>query len=83
MKSQELCVSRSGSVRSGLIGLCLFALILIAGGCGAYHQPGETASERARRQDRLTRLNMNAMMQDIDKVFLLDEPSGLTENRVP
>ena len=72
--------------RKGL-GLCIFALaaaafvsILLLAGCA---QPGETKAEVARRHDRIMRLNSEMMMNDLDKVLLLDRPSRLTDKRIP
>jgi hypothetical protein len=51
-------------------------------GC-SFEQPGETAAEGSRRHKRVLRVNQSEMMSDIDTVLLLDQPSKLTEKRVP
>ena len=63
--------------------LFLVVMTLINSGCAYYHGQGETAQERARRQYRTSRVNANQLVEDIDKVLMLDEPSHLTEKRVP
>jgi len=68
--------------------LCLIALFLCAfaagiSGCGFFNQPGETAAEGRRRHQRVLRINRQDLMSDIDTFFLMDEPSKLTEYRIP
>jgi len=46
-------------------------------------QMGETAAEGHRRHVRNHRLNRQAMMEDIDAFFLLDQPSRLNELAIP
>jgi hypothetical protein len=50
--------------------------------CGCTH-PGETVAETNRRHLRNLRVNQGNMLKDIDAVLLLDEPSRLTDRRVP
>ena len=52
-------------------------------GCSSLSQPGETAAEGNRRHNRISRLNQQGMMADIDAVLMLDEPSKLTDKRIP
>jgi hypothetical protein len=52
-------------------------------GCGSFAQPGETEAEGRRRHLRNLAVNRQEMMADIDKVLLLDEPSRLTDKRIP
>ncbi len=51
-------------------------------GC-SISQPGETAAEGHRRHQRVVRINQQEMMADIDTVLMLDEPSRLTDKRIP
>jgi hypothetical protein len=51
-------------------------------GCSST-QLGETAAERNRRHKRVQRINQEQMMADIDMVLLLDQPSTLTDKRIP
>lgn len=73
----------SNKILSLVTSLFLLALILVASGCGAYHQPGETAAERSRRHRRILRVNHSQMMEDIDKLLNLDRPSRLSDRRLP
>ncbi|MCJ7778606.1 MAG: hypothetical protein MUP16_09865 [Sedimentisphaerales bacterium] len=64
-----------------LIGI-LCAIVLLPCGCG-YNQMGETAAEGHRRHKRVIRTDQQEMMADIDRVLLLNEPSSLTDKRIP
>jgi hypothetical protein len=57
-------------------------LVTWLAGCNS-RQPGETKAEVARRHDRNMRLNGEMMMSDIDKALMLDQPSKLTDRRIP
>jgi hypothetical protein len=46
-------------------------------------QHGETAAEGHRRHVRNLRLNRQAMNEDLDALFHLDEPSTMTERTIP
>ncbi len=59
---------------------CAFIFTLI--GCSA-QQMGETSAQGEIRHQRNSRINNQEMMADIDKFLLLDEPSKLTERRIP
>jgi hypothetical protein len=61
----------------------LCALFLVPLGCRSYDQMGETAAEGHRRHKRALRINRQEMMEDLDKVMLLDRPSKLTDKRIP
>ena len=52
-------------------------------GCSSSDQPGETVAEGRRRHARVLRINRQEMMADIDRAFLLDQPSKLTDKRIP
>ena len=65
---------------SMILGIILFALIFWLSGCS---QPGETTAEGHRRHIRNVRINQQELNQDIDKTLLLDEPSKLSDKRVP
>jgi hypothetical protein len=67
----------------GIIGLALLALCLGFGGCRSYAQPGETALERKVRHNRLLRANYYQMVEDIDKLLMLDKPSTLSDKHMP
>jgi hypothetical protein len=63
-----------------LVFLC--TLVFLPFGC-SFQQPGETVAEGNRRHKRNLRLNQQEMMEDIDRVLLLDRPSRLTDRRIP
>lgn len=65
---------------SAILGIVLCALVLLPCGCA---QPGETAAEGHRRHLRKLRIDTQEMMRDVDKALLTDEPSKLTDKRVP
>ncbi len=60
----------------------LCVLIFLPFGCSS-KQLGETKAEVHRRHKRILRTNHQELMRDIDKVLLLDEPSKLTDRRIP
>jgi hypothetical protein len=75
MKSVSLC--------KVLLGIVLWVLVFLPCGCSSFfEQPGETVAETRRRHKRVTRINNQTMMADIDKVLLLDKPSKLTDKRI-
>jgi len=61
----------------------LVGLAMVLGGCCHYARPGETAAERSLRHKRVLRVNCSQMMDDIDKLLMLDRPSGRSEYRLP
>lgn len=67
----------------GIVGLAILALCLGFGGCSSWAQPGETALERKVRHNRILRANYHQMVEDIDKIWKLDEPSTLSDKRMP
>ncbi len=60
----------------------LAALALLPIACNKA-QLGETEAEAGRRHQRVFRINQSEMMADIDRTLLLDEPSRLTDKRIP
>ncbi|MHC4396603.1 MAG: hypothetical protein ACYS1A_13200 [Planctomycetota bacterium] len=71
------------AVVSTILGILLCVMLLVLVGCGPYDQLGETTAEGHRRHKRVFRINRQEMMTDIDKVFLFDQPSKLTERKIP
>jgi hypothetical protein len=51
-------------------------------GCSS-SQLGETAAEGSRRHDRVARIHQQELMSDIDTVLMIDQPSKLTDKRMP
>ena len=72
---------KSRSMQSVLLGVLLCMVILLVAGCGA--QLGETRAEGSRRHSRVSRINNQAMMSDLDRLMLWDKPSRLTDKRIP
>jgi hypothetical protein len=46
-------------------------------------QLGETEAEGNRRHRRVFRIDQSELMSDLDRFMLLDEPSRLTDKRIP
>ena len=76
-------------MKSGCVSVCkvilsviLLVLVFAASGCSSL-QPGETAAEGHRRHLRVVRINQQEMMADIDTALMLDQPSKLTDKRIP
>jgi len=78
----EMMKSVSVSVCKVILSVILLVLVFITFGCSS-SQPGETVAEGHRRHQRVVRINQQEMMADIDAVLLLDEPSKLTDKRIP
>jgi len=75
--------SVSASACKVILVAVFLVLVFTPLGCSSFSQPGETAAEGSRRHDRVARINRQEMMADIDKALLLDEPSKLTDKRIP
>ena len=76
-------------MKSGCVSVCkvilpviLLVLVFVVSGCSSL-QPGETAAEGHRRHLRVVRINQQEMMAEIDTVLMLDQPSKLTDKRIP
>lgn len=88
---KDTCCSRKGAMMKRLsVSVCKVILAAVLGifvflpsGCSSYEQPGETAAEGRRRHLRNQRVNQQEMMADIDTFLLLDQPSRLTDKRIP
>ena len=76
MKSVSVCVFKV------ILPVMMLVLVFVPFGCSST-QLGETAAEGRRRHKRMARINQQEMMADIDAVFMLDEPSRLTDKRIP
>ena len=76
MKSILTCLHK-------VILVVLLSLLFLAPlGC-SMSQLGETSAEGHRRHKRNLRLSQQEAVTDIDQVLLLDEPSRLTDKRIP
>jgi hypothetical protein len=86
---RSLMTLNSGPSKVGRLIYMLFAFAVmwfgaaLLGGCISSDQPGETVAEGRRRHERVLRINRQEMMADIDRAFLLDQPSKLTDKRIP
>ena len=74
--------SVSVSVCKVILPVILLVLVFMPFGCSS-NQLGETSAEGRRRHKRVVRINQQEMMSDIDTFLLLDEPSKLTDKRIP
>jgi len=74
---------KSVSVCKLILLIILLVFVFIPLGCSSFSQPGETAAEGHRRHQRIARINQQELMADIDAVLMLDEPSKLTDKRIP
>jgi outer membrane biogenesis lipoprotein LolB len=61
----------------------LLTIALLLTGCGLFAQPGKTAAEVHREHLRTLRVNQQQMMQDIDRTLGVDQPSKLTDKKMP
>ena len=73
---------KSVSLHKFVLGCVLFAFALLPIACNTA-QLGETEAEAARRHRRVFRVNQNELMSDLDRFMLWDEPSRLTDKRIP
>ncbi len=73
---------KSVSICKVILPVILLVLVFMPFGCSS-SQPGETSAEGHRRHRRMARINQQEMMADIDAVLMLDEPSKLTDKRIP
>lgn len=65
-----------------LIVILCIAVFLPSLGC-SFSQMGQTTAEGHRRHIRTWRTDQKELMADIDRFLMLDEPSKLTEMRIP
>jgi hypothetical protein len=70
----------SVSVCKVILTVFFCAAVLWFVGCA---QPGETTAEGHRRHLRKLRIDNQQMMEDIDTVMLTDQPSKLSDKRLP
>jgi hypothetical protein len=75
--------SVSVSVCKLILVVTVMVFVFMPFGCNSLSQPGETAAEGNRRHNRVARINQQEMMADVDAVLMLDEPSRLSDKRMP
>ncbi|MCX5636875.1 MAG: hypothetical protein NTX52_04170 [Planctomycetota bacterium] len=73
---------KSVSVCKVILAVIFCVLAFLPLGC-ASEQLGETTAEGSRRHQRVLRINQSELMSDIDRVLLFDQPSKLTDKRIP
>jgi hypothetical protein len=66
-----------------LLLVMLLSLVVLSTGCGLFGQPGKTPAEVNRDHARTLRINQQEMMRDVDRTLHLDQPSKLTDKRLP
>jgi len=81
-KEENMMKNASVFVCKVILAVLLSVLVFLPYGC-SFQQPGETFAEGQRRHKRVLRINNQEMMEDIDKVLMLDRPSRLTDKRIP
>jgi hypothetical protein len=74
--------SVSSFISKNLLAIVMCALLFLLVGCSTA-QLGETAAEGNRRHIRNLRIDQSEMMADIDHFLLLENPSGLSDKRIP
>ena len=67
--------------RNFILGILLCILCLCLTGC--FEQLGETSAEGKRRHIRNARVSRQELMDDIDTVLLMKQPSKLSGMRIP
>jgi hypothetical protein len=69
--------------RGSVLCVVLLAMVVLLTGCCFFDQPGKTAAEVHREHLRKLRINQQQMMQDVDRTLDMDQPSRLTEQKLP
>ena len=82
-KRKKMVKSSSFFVFKVILTVIVFVFVLLPCGFSSYEQMGETAAEGRRRHIRNSRLNQQQLMADLDRFWLLDKPSKLTDKRIP
>jgi branched-subunit amino acid permease len=73
---------KSGFICKVILAVIFCVLAFLPLGCSS-EQLGETTAEGSRRHERVLRINQSELMSDIDKALLFDQPSKLTDKRIP
>ncbi len=85
-KRNKMVKSISFFVVKVILTVVVFVFVLLPSGCcgcSSYEQMGETAAEGHRRHQRNLRINRQQLMADLDRFWLIDKPSKLTDKRIP
>lgn len=82
-----LCCKRENMMKRFLkilvVSLFLTSILFSVVGCGSYERMGETNAEVKRRHARNERLRKQAMMEDLEALFLMDNHLSTTERSIP
>jgi len=70
-------------VISAILRIMLCVVAFAFAGCGSFEQLGETEAEGHRRHLRASRINRQALMEDIDTFWLMGQPTKLAERQIP
>ena len=76
-------IMKKCAVCKAILNVFLCAMVFWLSGCGFFEKSGETAAEGHRRHLRNLRVDNQSLMDDIDTVLLTDQPSKLTDKRIP
>jgi hypothetical protein len=80
-------MKKTGKLRNLVVRIVVFAFVACSvaslTGCGSTAQLGETEAEGRRRHARINTIRRQQLMADIDVVWMMDKPSGLTNKRLP
>ena len=80
LKSKDIIERRTmKNMARFLICVIFMVIMLSAFGCGT---PGESAAEVHRRHQRVVDNAAQQMAEDVDSLFMLDQPSRLSDKRV-
>ena len=74
--------SDSAFVCKVILAVFLSALVFLPFSCSS-SQLGETTAEGNRRHHRVLRIDQQELMEDADEAVLLDQPSRLSDKRIP
>jgi len=64
-----------------ILGLLLFAIVFSFSGCGVHGQ-GETPAEGHRRQKRISQLERQMLIDDIEATLHTDQPTRLSRKKL-
>jgi hypothetical protein len=70
------------TLRGLILASIVCVLVFLSCGCSRQHA-GESVAETSRRHKRILRLNQQGLLSDLEMALMLDEPSRLTDRRIP
>jgi hypothetical protein len=66
-----------------LLAVLLLTLAIFASGCGFFNHPGKTPAEVHREHVRMLRVNQQELVRDVDRTMHFDQPSKLSDMKMP